>query len=108
MRKQTFFYIMFCVILLLYFLLPNTSCVFNDNIGNNKRYFFYAKVVNENINNNCSVVKNGNAFIVSCDFNNRANVKRLCTDVLGESVNFFGEETDFFKILNSETSSSID
>lgn len=49
----------------------------------------------------CSVVKNGNGFVIRCDSYCADEVFSQLKGVLGESVCFEGCERDFSKIVNS-------
>ena len=75
----------FCLLVIAVVALPVQSPVFKKNYDNFTTYYFFAKTINHK-NPNAKYVKNGNAYVVSCKFEDAKEVKNGLFDVLGESI----------------------
>ena len=93
MKKICFSFLM---LILLFLHIPSQQASGLDFDG---RYTFYStqKISDQN----CSVVKNGRVFEISCDAAYAKSLRLILDEVIGESVCFYGDENDFVNISRS-------
>ena len=101
-KKLLHIYLALSFLSICFFLLPNKAPVYSV-LANNKvsgEYIFYAKNIGNLDDENATIIKNGNSYIVKTTFENAKNIKSKLNNVFGEAVRFDGNTIDAISAMN--------